>query len=527
MPNFILAKELLDKAGKQCLLAAQLADRHAAYVSRLDGEVATARAYLTLNAADPVVKDRIAQVDFTLAEAQAQADAQVYIAAAAKFDEALQQIEVIQAARARAIEIKTTLSLLQPKVTALTTATPRAQALHIGSDLDTLDKTIVEIDTALKTALGDLDLDAVDKKLVQATAQCQVLTTRSLLKTNGANPGAVKTQLKALNDLPGGAALLDEFVKGLSRKDDPKHMLLALEVRFNLSDGGAVDEKENDPTKKAGMRELQRIYALMADVPDKHTRDNPSLKKVTRKPGGGSAYGGKNMTLGDGPSTIGLPRSVVCPDPDHPPPHCLGNPQELPDVLPECKLDPTATPPKFFDWNAQHEIAHALDDRKNFMSTRAGDEKFGGWQDHGGNVLAVTQAVAAEFARKDIDAVVIAKYLDDGTVPAGPPAGWASVKAWADAVREDQEPWGMGALCAKSVTDGGLSAGGRVYHEAYPSHWVSYSDAARKQGITGYQFRTSGEWFSELYAAYKSKVLKPSHPANEWLNKLFGQKATV
>ena len=523
MPNPTLAKDLLDKAGKQCLLAAQLADRHAAYARRRDGEIKLARA--ALDQTDPIVMDKFAAVDITLKAAQTQAEAQAYTAASAEFDKALQQMQDIQAARARAGEIRAALGLLQPRVSGLASTTPRAKVPHIGPDLGALDQALVEIDTALKTA--PVDLDAIDKKLGQATAKCAVLKTRSLLKTPGADPAAVKQQLAALNDLPGGQALLDEFIKGMSRKDDPAHVLLALEVRFKLKGGGAVDEKANDATEKAGMRELQRIYSLMTEVPDKHTRDNPNLRMVTRKPSGNSSYGGKKITLGDGPGAIASPRAIVCPDPANPPPACLGNPQELPDVLPECQLDPTATPPKFFDWNTQHEIAHALDDRKNFMGTREGDEKFGGWQDHGGNVLAVTQAVAAVFALKDIDAVVIAKYLDNGSEPAGPPAGWAGVKAWADAARTGQDPWDKGAQCAKSVTDGGLSVGDRVYHEAYDSHWVSYSTAARREGITGYQFRSSGEWFSELYAAYKSKVLKTSHPANVWLNKLFGQKATV
>jgi hypothetical protein len=59
-----------------------------------------------------------------------------------------------------------------------------------------------------------------------------------------------------------------------------------------------------------------------------------------------------------------------------------------------------------------------------------------------------------------------------------------------------------------------------VYHEAYPREWVSYLLAARKKGLTGYQFRAPAEWFAELYAGYKSKKLGPKHPANDWLKKL-------
>jgi len=60
----------------------------------------------------------------------------------------------------------------------------------------------------------------------------------------------------------------------------------------------------------------------------------------------------------------------------------------------------------------------------------------------------------------------------------------------------------------------------RIYHQAYQGTWVSYEASARSRGITGYQFRAPGEWFSELYAAYKLGKLKPQHPSVGWLSKL-------
>ncbi len=62
--------------------------------------------------------------------------------------------------------------------------------------------------------------------------------------------------------------------------------------------------------------------------------------------------------------------------------------------------------------------------------------------------------------------------------------------------------------------------GKRVYHEGYPNTWFSYLADARKRGITSYQFRAPGEWFSELYAAWKIGKLKAGHPAEVWLKKL-------
>jgi hypothetical protein len=37
-------------------------------------------------------------------------------------------------------------------------------------------------------------------------------------------------------------------------------------------------------------------------------------------------------------------------------------------------------------------------------------------------------------------------------------------------------------------------------HEAYAGTWYRYKHAERKKGISEYQWRAPGEWFSELYA---------------------------
>jgi len=50
--------------------------------------------------------------------------------------------------------------------------------------------------------------------------------------------------------------------------------------------------------------------------------------------------------------------------------------------------------------------------------------------------------------------------------------------------------------------------------------WVGYLADARKQGLTGYQFRAPAEWFAELYAGFRSGKLRDDHPAMDWLKKL-------
>jgi CRISPR/Cas system-associated endonuclease Cas3-HD len=39
---------------------------------------------------------------------------------------------------------------------------------------------------------------------------------------------------------------------------------------------------------------------------------------------------------------------------------------------------------------------------------------------------------------------------------------------------------------------------------------------ARGKGISEYQFRAPGEWFSELYSAYYLKAISKSHADYKW-----------
>ena len=80
--------------------------------------------------------------------------------------------------------------------------------------------------------------------------------------------------------------------------------------------------------------------------------------------------------------------------------------------------------------------------------------------------------------------------------------------------RKATKPWNSNAQAEK------IAIKGRVYQEAYDNSWNSYLIAARKEGMTGYQFRAPGEWFSELYAAYHIGKMKPGHPAVSWIETL-------
>jgi hypothetical protein len=337
------------------------------------------------------------------------------------------------------------------------------------------------------------------------------LKIRRLLRTGEGGADAVQQQLTQLHDLPDGPAALDEIMSSLPSEVDVDFVRYALELRLNLKAKGGGVTHEGDGADKVSTSELKRIYNVMVSLPEKHTKDNPRLKAVHRLPRGGSSYdvGHGLIRLGHGPGAIRA-QTVV------------GNVLELPMVDDDCK--PENVPNVLFDWAVRHEIGHMLDDKKNFMAVRAGDPAFGGWTDHGADVLAVAEAVAAAMAYPGIDKVKLARYLTDGTQPKPLPRDWTDAKAWADAVRKDKVPWCEGDKCGKAVTVGGFVAGGRIYHETTHHHWVSYLATARQRGITGYQFRAPGEWFAELYAAYHAKVLKPSHPSRAWLDKLFGVK---
>ena len=138
----------------------------------------------------------------------------------------------------------------------------------------------------------------------------------------------------------------------------------------------------------------------------------------------------------------------------------------------------------------------------------------------------MAQAIAGHYGFAEATAYVAQYISDPGGTLAPPecpdaidPEVWEQrrrqVCAHVDMARAGNNPWASAAIAGK------LNIGGRVYHESYDTgSWNSYAFAARKQAITGYQFRAPGEWFSELYAAYHSKKLKDQHPAVTWLKTL-------
>ena len=180
-------------------------------------------------------------------------------------------------------------------------------------------------------------------------------------------------------------------------------------------------------------------------------------------------------------------------------------------------------PVSYFSWATLHEVAHAVDAKHKFMDTKGKDSKYGGWMDYGGNYAPIAKAVAKHFGASlsGPDLTKLEQYantlMGNGKKAPTTPEE-TNVKDWVDSVREDKGLWWDGA------TTKAVAIGTKVYQEAYGNSWVSYDLAARNKGIHGYQFRAPGEWFAELYAAYYSDKLKPSHPFVPDLAKLEAPK---
>jgi len=179
----------------------------------------------------------------------------------------------------------------------------------------------------------------------------------------------------------------------------------------------------------------------------------------------------------------------------------------------------------YFDFATVHEVGHAVDDRTHFMANHAGDPKFGGWQAFGGNIDKIAGEVA-KWAEYDETAEQKQYVLDVvlGNKPTPPVPAPEKKTDW-DKAQKKVDDWyaiatGGNVWWSQPDSEFITMKDGMIYHEAYDRQWYGYLAEARKKGITGYQFRAPGEWFAELYSAFRLKKLKPGHPAEEWLSKL-------
>ena len=346
-------------------------------------------------------------------------------------------------------------------------------------------------------------------------------------------------EIKAIIGRKDGDAQLDEMIKNLDEGTQRKVVRIAFEARFGCKlemlhdasydktdakwDGATMarnnsgDGRWTTSAEDKKSPDLRRFYKVMSKLPEKHTRDNDELKKFryrdSDKSGSSWAWGKhKEIVMNEGRAD----KSGI---------YGCGRPDEMPeDLKPECQ-PANDEPIPYFDWNTAHEVGHTLDGKLKFMATRANQSKFGGWREYHGSSDEVADALVGHYG---FDDAYVRDLLKAGTpaeppVPAGvDPVEWSLKRKLVDAhyarMKAGQNPW------ASNATAQSLAINGRVYQQSYDSPtWSSYELSARQEAISGYQFRSPLEWFSELYAAFKSNKLKPAHPAMEWLQRLDSQ----
>jgi hypothetical protein len=341
-----------------------------------------------------------------------------------------------------------------------------------------------------------LDFASADKTLAGVRNAIGALEAEGMAKKTPPDP-KLADKAKKLAEA-GATKELDALIKSLPDTLDKQVFIDLAKARFKVE--FVID---TDGGEQASMK---RMCELMKDIPD-DVIGNPSLKKITRR--GAEAA----------PFYVASSNEVVMNSRPK-----AGNKADFPSAAGRLPDREEACKPKnndaedLFDFNMLHELAHAIDDAKNYMGTYGRQDDHGGWIEIGGNVDQIVTAVIKEtgFGKEpEARQYVLDRILRNPALP--PTAPFAGDKAKFEAFVTAAQSDGVWSSQAKSEA---ATLDGRVYQESYPNTWTSYKAEARKRGITGYQFRAPGEWFSELYAAWKRGKLKDEHPAVSWLKKL-------
>lgn len=338
-------------------------------------------------------------------------------------------------------------------------------------------------------------------------------------KANAGTPPS-KDNIKKLIAAPGGEKILDDMIAALPATAQKDVLITVLEARFNMDvklfadkAGQASDTEQTGAALDVPAPNLMAYYEMLKAVPASHTKLNPSMARFDQvEDDSGSYYqtdsGGVVMACFVSMNAEGNP---------------LGSPAELDSIDPDSTVRTDTPNPSYGKWTTLHEVGHAVDDRQSFMDKNGSSDAYGGWTTYGSNIAPVAKAVAAHFK---YDNSYIERVMAGGA-PALPdmPPDLASkddgATEWAKR-RTGFEAWYAGVRTATDVWDSASETkkwaiGGIMYHEAYDDVWVSYKVASRSKGVTGYQFRAPGEWFSELYAAFHTNKLNQNHPARKWL----------
>lgn len=359
------------------------------------------------------------------------------------------------------------------------------------------------LDTA-QTRATDHDHASATTEVKQAGLKLEAAKLKLKLAHNETpTPREVKDILNA----PGGDELLDGIVNGLEPDVQRAVVAVAFEARF----GCKLDLKVIAPNESVGDEteldrpapNLRRFYAEMSKLPASDTLDNDSMLTFMtgRGKATGSAYspGEKKILMREGDEE----RSII---------YGIALEHEIGDIAPEAQPKP-GEERTYFSWNTLHEVGHAVDDKLSYMKKHGA--RLAGWKAYGRSVGEVADAIAGEF---DFDKSYIAEYMmaAEGTDLSVPDPDGCDPDEWerrrmaccqfVDRARAKNRPWSSARVAAA------CAIGDYTYVESYERDWHRYLTSARKLGVSGYQFRAPGEWFSELYAALHTDRLNDSHP---------------
>ena len=482
--------ELLLEAGRRMVEGRRIQIEHSLYLDRSADLQKRVDAHKAIKAQAAKIQSKIDAISVALFDAGAAEVAGDHAAAMAK-------LNVAEAAAAAADEALLKRGEFDRKANLV--------QLDLGKRAFAAIKVAQEKELTRARAMASVYDFPVALRVVQEIRNAMVsLETEKMAKTDPPDPDLAK---KA-KDLADAGALdeLDALIKNLPPTLDKQVFIDLAEARFK----GVEFDVEDDGNAQVS---IQRMCKLMDGVPQDVVANNPSLKKVNRR-----------VTDDDGtalkaPFYRSKDNLVVMnsrPGKGKKADFQKGAKGRLPEREEKCK-PANDKPEELFDFNMLHELAHSIDDARGYMLANGPKDDHGGWIEIGGDVEQIVEAVIREtgFGKAPAERqYVLDKILRN---PATPPATFSGDKARFEkfvAAAQTPKVWDSQALTELATLDK------RVYQESYPSTWTSYKAEARKRGITSYQFRAPGEWFSELYAAFKVGKLKPGHPSEGWLKKL-------
>ena len=387
-------------------------------------------------------------------------------------------------------------------------------------------KDLEDAGVAAGKAADAFDFVAAARLLIAAENK---LKSKDIEKASGgATPNIADITKKAKEMVAEGAEKeLDALIARLPEDSQASVLEALAEARFGIK----MSEEAGGSDGKHAMA-VKGMCALMAKVPADVLK-NPSLKQISRKGSRPFPFyraGDGAIVMNSRPGKSSNPMFPKKPegmsDAEWKQKEKERREKILPADLEESCKPANDKPEDYFDFNFLHEVAHAIDDARQFMSAREKKADFGGWISHGGDLDDIGKAVAkVKGFDKSPEQIAYVIALINNSQVVVPPRDDADGPAY-DTAKKAVDDWYAAATSANVWANqslmGVLDIDGRVYHMAYPESrkWVSYLKSARSRGITGYQFRAPGEWFSELYAAFKSGKLKKNHPSHTWLAEL-------